>query len=395
MFSPARNDYSVHDFGKNRGFALLIMLAIILVAFTTIAISRLSSSSGEQKSRAKTTQALVQSRDAIMAFTLTPTTPTNPPGILPCPDINGDGQSDPLPTSGGVCNNRRGLVPFITLGIPQPLDGTGTSIWYVVPTQYTPPIAPIYNSNNTNASTLMLNQTQPMAFILLAPNDPLPTQVRTTRTPSIGVVAQFLEGENANSILDNNYSDLRTTTQNDQVMGMPVGSFWTAVEGRVLREVGALLRDYRTSCNAYPWPAPYLPFGANNSDTAPLATRAYEGRVPLGTASPAVWGSLCAPTLPAGWISTHWGDSLYYAICRQAAPINPPTASCLQLGVPVAEAILIAPGFPVLAQDRFTPTVVIADYFENQNASTIDNIFTQLKPSNHTPTFNDLIYVIR
>jgi hypothetical protein len=399
VFSQARNDGLAVQ-SKSSGIALLVMLAFILVAFTTIAISRLSGNSGELKSRAKTTQALVQSRDAIMAFTLAPANPANPPGILPCPDTDGDGISNPIPPSAAACTNRRGLVPFVTLGIAQPFDGNGAPIWYVVATQYSGTVATPHNSSSASASTLRLN-TIPEAFIVLAPNIPFAGQVRPGllpyRNPLFNTVTQYLELENANSILDDIYTDLQNPTQNDQVLAMTVGDFWTSVEGRVLREVGALLRDYRASCNAYPWPAPYASFGTNNSDTAPLAIRVYEGRVPLGTASPNVWGAPCAPTLPAGWILTHWGDSLYYAICRQAAPANPPTASCLQLGgLIVAEAILIAPGIPFpLTQDRLTPTVVISDYFENQNASVVDNVFTQLKPSSHTVNFNDLIYVVR
>jgi hypothetical protein len=399
VFSPARNDYRIDLTSKSRGFALLIMLAIILVAFTTIAISRLSHNSGEQQNRTRTTQALVQARDAIMAFTLSPTDPTRPPGILPCPDINGDGESDPLPNPGGVCNNRRGLVPFVTLNIPQPLDGTGAPIWYVVPIQYTEPVTAIYNSNNTNPSTLVLNQTQLMAFILLAPNDPLSAQVRTSRTPAVGLVAQFLEGENANSILDNNYSDLRNATQNDQVLGMPTGVFWTTVEARVLQEVRSIFETYHTNCGVYPYPADYSQTGTLTSNRS-TSVATLEGRLPLVAALPVEWGAQClppftannAPAIPPAWIAAHWGDTLYYASCVAANCIRLEDISANPIFV---SAIVIAPGVHLSTQ----PVRVAGNrngFYELQNATPAPpNVFTQVKLSGHTGAFNDLVFIIR
>ncbi len=399
MRSQTPNDSHRMPAQKSRGIALLVMLAFILVVFTGMAISRLSSSSAEQKSRERTTQALSHAREAIMAAALVP----NPPGILPCPDGNGDGLADIL--FANVCPNRRGLVPYKTLGIDQPLDGTGAPIWYVVAPEYSGtalPPSPPHNSSKLILSTHLRLNTSLVAFVLLAPQIPLVGQNRTSKTPLFGAVAQFLEGENANSSFDNTYTDVISSTQNDVVLAMPVRGFWTAVEGRVLHDVVALLRDYRNLCGVYPWPALY---SANNnvSDPAmPIATKTYEGRVPFTSALPFGWGAACppntAPAAPSGWLQTHWGDSLYYAICKQAPPANPPAApnaNCLQLGVGTAEAIVMAPGTLNLSQDRFTPPVVIGDYFEGQNASPGDNVFTLTKPIGLTDTFNDLIYVIR
>ncbi|MES2674856.1 MAG: hypothetical protein V4660_11505 [Pseudomonadota bacterium] len=392
MFNPVRNDHRIQDFGKSRGLALLIMLAIILVAFTTVAISRLSVNSLSQKKNATTTQTLIQTREAILAFTLTQATR----GLLPCPDGDGDGFSDPVIAN--ICPNRRGLVPFASLNIPQPLDATGAPIWYVISTQYSGTPAGVFNSS-IPISTLMLNQ--PMAFILLAPNVPFSNQARLTTLPLQAVAAQFLEGENADSSLDDVYTDVLDDTRNDQVLGVSVGLYWATIESHVLREVGLVINDYRTRCNVYPWPALYAPFDVNNSDNPPPpAPRVFEGRVPLNIAAPFTWGQACppniAPAAPPGWIFTHWGNMIYYAICRQPTLVNPPANRCLQLGGGIfAEAILIAPGAQLAAQDRAIGPVVTTDYFEAQNASTLDNTFIQTKLSSHTVNFNDLIYIIR
>ncbi len=397
MFSPARNDYCFRSSGKNNGFALLIMLAIILVAFTTIAISHLSVNSLEQEKRIKTTQSLAQSREAIMAFALAPKNPLNSPGVLPCPDTDGDGVSNPVPPAAGPCTNQRGLVPFVTLDIPQQLDGTGAPIWYVVATQYTgTPVAP-YNSNNSTPSLLRLNIIQPMAFILLASNEPINGQVRTSKTPLASAAAQFLEGTNASAAIPNNsYSDVITPTQNDQVLAVSIGDFWTSVEGRVLTDVRNSLEAYHTKCGVYPFAANYALAG-NNSAGGTL-----EGRLPLGVASPTKWGTSClppfpansAPPAPSAWIVNNWGDSLYYAFCLPATP------NCIRLedalgNNPIfVSAIVMAPGVLLTAQ----PARVSGNrntFYELQNTTPLPpNIFTQVKPSGFSSTFNDLIYVV-
>ncbi len=408
MFKAARNDYRVYSFNRSRGIALLVMLAMILVAFTTIAISRLSQNSAEQKARAKTTQALIQSRDAIMAYAVARdavAVPLQPPGTLPCPDTDGDGLSNPVGT--GTCTNRRGLVPFVTLGITQPFDGASAPIWYVVPSEYSGNPSNPHNSNRN--STLLLNG-QAIAFLLLAPNSPVAGQnwpaLQPYRNPLATTYAQFLEGLNAGAN-PTNYSDIYIAAQNDQVLSVSLDYFWTNVEGRVLRELSSLLNAYRANCGIYPWPAPYSSFNSNNSDPAtPPAIKTYEGRVPLQNVLPSAWGMACpapatvsAPAAPPNWIFNHWGNMIYYAICRSpiATPTNPPATSCLQLGNgKVAEAILIGPGIELgsAGQNRVA-SQLIGNYFEGQNASTVDNMFNQIKSNSHTALANDHIYVIR
>jgi Tfp pilus assembly protein PilX len=371
-----RNDYGIRAMGKTRGIALLVMLAIILVAFTTIAISRLSVNSLEQQKRIKATQALVQAREAMMAFAVS-SAPV--PGTLPCPDGDGDGLSDPLNGTGN-CTNQLGLVPFRTLSIPQPLDDTDTSIWYAVADEYSRLIAGA-TRNSSSTSTLMLNINQSMAFILFSPNYPLLAQVRTSKTPLVATVAQFLEGDNGDVATPNSYTDLRNNTQNDQVMGVPVRAFWTAVEGRVLGEVNEHLDDYFNVCGA----APAVPFGNPNDDGVPTTV---EGRVPLGN-----WASLCptAAPLPA-WLTTHWRQMLYYAYC--VAPSCIRLEDALGLNPVFVSAIVIAPGTPFVGQPpRVAGTIV--HYFELENADFPDYVFTQIKSTSQPATFNDRIYIVR
>lgn len=407
MFQVARNDYRLPTVFKQRGIALLVMLAIILVAFTTIAISRLSLNSAEQNTRARTTQALAQSKDAILAFALAPGIPgVNPPGTLPCPDGNADGRSDTR-NAAGRCPQRRGLVPFRDLNIPRPLDGTGAPIWYVVADEYSRALIANEQRNSSSPTTLRLNVTLPMAFILFAPNKPIGTQVRANPIAPLATQAtQFLEGDNADNSTPDSYTSVRddsvydtvADTQNDQVLGMPAGEFWSLVEGVVLKEVGNHLRQYRNAGCGYPWAAP-----ANNKDNLPQ-TMTFEGLLPLA----ATWSGTCAAaTDPAPWVNTHWGNLLYYAIClgSAATPPNPPLIPCLELNGNSsnndAEAIVISPGMAFQFQTRQLPTQTPREFptrdnlFEGENNTPGDNVYSKVKLINHSDAFNDVIHIVR
>jgi hypothetical protein len=386
--NQARNDYGVSARHSSRGIVLIVFLAIILIAFTSIAISRLSENANEQKVRAKTTQALIQSRDAIMAFALNQPVP----GTLPCPDVDGNGLSDGV----AACTNRRGLVPFRSLNIPQPLDGSDTSIWYVVAQEYSGTISTPHNSSK--ASSLRLNGAQSMAFILLAPNYPFSAQVRTTKTPLVAAVTQYLEGENADGVADNDYTDIRDDskfdvapdTQNDQVLGMSVAVFWNEVEGKVLLVVGSALSNYKVNCGVYPFAALYSPGGNNDSSNGVL-----EGRVPLTSALPSNWGAACpapfaansAPALPPAWIANHWGDSLYYSLCPALTPNCLTFFNISGTNVGNASALVMSPGVPFAAWVSGNRNT----FYELQNTSASDNNFTK---NTRTGAFNDLIRVV-
>lgn len=402
MSKPARNDHRLKPLRQSQGIALLVMLGIILIAFTAVAISKLSVNSGEQKARAKTTQALAQSRDAIMAFALAPSGTTNPPGRLPCPDSDGDGFSNNyVPAFSGPCPRQRGLVPFMTLNIPQPVDGTGAPIWYVVANEYSDALPPPYNSSST-ASTLRIVDPPPipsrlMAFILLAPNKPISGQVRTSLRPLYTAALQFLEGENADGTL-NTYTDVRDDndydtapdTQNDQVLGMPMGTFWTHIEGRVLREIDARLDDYFRLCGST-FPFAVASFG-DAGDVGLSPNR--RGGLPFDLV-PQCTGAVAFPD----WLRTHWSQTFYYESCPPATPNCIELRDANNLLIQRVSAIVVAPG---IALSTTTPTQtrpafgVMPSYFERENDNTTANsIYTHIKPINHPATFNDRIHIIR
>jgi hypothetical protein len=120
----------------------------------------------------------------------------------------------------------------------------------------------------------------------------------------------------------------------------------------------------------------------------------FQGRLPTTNE----WGMPCHPpsaavTAPAfqpQWLLDHWGNFFYYAICREATPLNPPITSCLNLGNGLtARVILIGPGTELAGQNR--AILNMANYLENENRTPVDNVFQKLPYTNHTPAFNDVI----
>ncbi|HMY40080.1 MAG TPA: hypothetical protein PK011_12215, partial [Marinagarivorans sp.] len=333
-------------------------------------------------------------RDALVGYSLVAASNSQPPGSLPCPAQNRAGQPA-VNGATGACLQLQGLVPYRALGLSEPLDATGTPLWYAPAAALTgntnPPLS-LRNSSTLSSLTLKLNaanRVQAVAFVLLAANAPLAGQ-QPVSAP-LAAASQFLEG--ANGV--NNataYDDLRDADHNDQVLGMPLGQFWSSVEQRVLTEVQQTLQLYRLRCGAYPWAAPWGVAGYNSQ--ANLAS----GALPVGTAVPVNWAASCganqAPAL-APWLRNHWGGLLHYALCDQPAG-NPPSASCLQLttaaGTAQAKAVVVAPGTLLNQQNR--SLTALNHFFEQANADANPRSFTQLPPGQHTQGFNDVVFIV-
>jgi hypothetical protein len=371
---------------KQLGLALLLMLSLLLIALTAVAITQLSLNSSAQKRQALTTKALTDTRNAIMAWALTQTTITHPPGTLPCPDTNRNGNAN---ISGAICTSEFGFVPYRTLGIAEPRDGDGTPLWYGVSNAYAGSVNLALNQlrNSSLASPLFINNnTNRIAFVVMSSGDALDSQNRGTI--SLATSAEFLEGLNVNNTFTD-YSDLRDATHNDQLLSVSEQLFWAEIEQRVLVDMAALVRQFRTSCNRFPWA---VPFTATNT-TGVVNT--YQGRLPISNEWGASGACPTAPNFQPQWLRDHWGSIIYYALCKDTSPANPPTTSCLNLGNSVtAKAILSAPGSPLPSLSQNRGALTLSNYLENENATPVDNIFKKLARTQHTATFNDLITIV-
>lgn len=369
---------------KQRGAVILILVTVIVLTLTTVVVSQLSINRQQLNRGDITAQALSAAREALIGYALR----QNPPGVLPCPDNNGDGQQE---TTIGGCVTQRGFLPFRTLGLSQYTDGSGTQLWYAVEPNYTAG-TPAIAKNSSNTSGLTLDGAS-VAAVILAPGSFFPPQQRPPNdfsgslsgaNSAANTADEYLEDVNADSNRDT-YEIASSDTHNDAVIGINVQTFWTLIERRVLAEAGRAAEDYKSCFGEYPWAST---FGTSNS-----VNNLQNGGFPSGTALPSAWNATCtapsAPqtsiTPPAAWLNTHWGDQLQFNFCLVAAN------NCISISGDVSgsvEAVIIAPGIDFSGN---RPSTTLGDYFEGQNATAPFDQLEYRSPSNHNGTFNDVL----
>ena len=128
-----------------RGYALTLMLVLLVTGSLYAIVSRLDSSTLQAARTAETARALQQARAALLAYALTyreshPDEATAVKvagyGYLPCPDLSNDDGIGMLGTAAGNCGANGtlsiGLLPYRSLGLPDLRDGDGNCLWYAV-----------------------------------------------------------------------------------------------------------------------------------------------------------------------------------------------------------------------------------------------------------------------
>ena len=250
------------------------------------------------------------------------------PGELPCPDMNNDGSEDGNCAAGAI-----GRVPWKTLGIPEPKDAAGETLWYAIAGPFRTFDVngnPIHSDTKGNItvyqdSTASTITTEAIA-VLFAPGAALGAQNRDTAAtalcPTTGTTiamnlcaANYLEtAAGVNNATTNGpfISAQSSGTFNDKVMAITTADLMPIVEQRVARELRAILISYKAAVGEYPW----ADCSDGISDLAP--NRSNRGRIPSLTAETVQWGVSGAPALPnwffnQGATTINWGHVIYYS----------------------------------------------------------------------------------
>ena len=263
--------------------------------------------------------------------------PNARPGELPCPDMGNDGYEDGNCAAGTI-----GRVPWRTLGIPEPKDDAGETLWYAIAGPFriwgvngnpihsdTKGNITVYQDSTSSAIT-----TQAIA-VIFAPGASLGAQNRdiaaTALCPTTGTTiaqnlcaANYLEttaGVNNSTTNGPFISAASSGTFNDKVMVITTADLMPVVEQRIAREVRKILQAYKTATAAqgynggagiYPW-ADCSSGGSDDGDN--------RGRIPWNDAHPVNWNTGTPPTpiLPnwltnQGGTSYNWIWTIYYAV---------------------------------------------------------------------------------
>ncbi|UCV08769.1 hypothetical protein [Dechloromonas denitrificans] len=243
------------------GIALILFLFLAIGIATTMALTTWNNSLPKQEQERQTLLALQQAKEAVIAWSVSRAAPGGSgfPGQLPCPeDTTLIGQ--PKEGQAETCGNltmRIGRIAWRTLGLVNPLDGSGEQLWYVLAPSFrtVPPAGTIGIPTGSLQVDGVLNSA---AVIIIAPGSPLAGQNRTV--PNNSAPPQAI-----------NYLDLGNSSGSSFVTSGPLGTFndrlititsqelFQALRNRVLAETrGTLgqasgLRRYYNDYGQFPW----------------------------------------------------------------------------------------------------------------------------------------------
>lgn len=397
-----------------RGQILFVILVILVIGFGA-AFYAFVGPTGSAIERDKiTTAALAQAKEALIGWSAARTPSTSaliPPGLnarpgeLPCPDTDNSG------TDAGACvAGAIGRVPWKSLGIPEPKDSTGETLWYAI-------AGPFRNSNMSSAPitsdtlgnlTVYLDSsattlTSQGVAVIFAPGASLGAQDRsctvgvnctatrqcTTSPASLTPICNptnYLEatGGGNNAQTGGPYIQAQSSgTFNDRLLAITNADLMPVVEQRVAREMRSLLEAYRVATLVYPW----ADISSGSSDLG-----YNRGRFPCNVALPFIWGNVTpsTPTLPL-WLtngcgSNGWASVIYYAAAKNRLAVGcttcdatPPCPIDLSLsvnGVCGTSLVLLTPGAYTGNPARIWPNIggsAITGYFEDAENSDNNN----------------------
>ena len=211
---------------RQHGAALLALMLVIFLAATAFYLRQGSANHARRQVDSVTARAMAQAKEALIGRAAAD---INRPGSLPCPDVNDDGEAELLP--GNKCPSYIGRIPWKTLDIPDPLDGSGERLWYALAPGLRDNAAaqPI---NPSKALELTLDGVANVAAIVFSPGAPLASQSgRPSNSPT-----DYLDGSNADG--DTSYVSASVSAPfNDQALAITRDDVFRVVDRRVIAEI--------------------------------------------------------------------------------------------------------------------------------------------------------------
>lgn len=387
---------------RQQGAVLLLLLFVLTLggAYLVLGIDPGHSRLALQE---KTSRALAQAHDLLLGFAATYADASSGgrgPGFLPCPDMDGDGWSDP------PCNTVAGRVsigrlPWRNLADEPLTDGWGELLWYAVSSNHREaPKVLVLNSDTQDHPLFSIDGGAPLAAaVVLAPGSALPGQTRPGNQAS-----NYLEGGNDESLalpfkVFRNLADT-LVAGNDQVVALGDDEVMKLAETRALKEARQLINGYFEACGYFPFAAVFDPTAVSHEAVWGLG----EGLLPLDRAavsdpagsgaSSADWGESCtaapAPSVTTWLTREKWQRLTYYAAAQPWLQGGSGSCgNCLVVNGSGGVAALVVTAGADLGAGR--PSSNPGDYFEAENASVGDSRFEHRR---RTPSFNDQVAAV-
>lgn len=354
---------------RQRGAALLITLALIIVGGAAVFFTFYSPSTQFNQAAQSNAKALADAKEGLIGYAAAA---AGRPGGLPCPDADNDGAED-WNVPGNTCVNYIGRLPWMTLGVADLRDSSGERLWYALSPNFRDNAA-VQPLNSDSVGQLTINGTSPannVLAIVFAPGPVLAGQNRDAANQNI--VTNYLEGENNNGDLIY-VTAFAGNTFNDRLFAITSDQVFAAVTARVAGEVRAALEQYRTANG-------YYPFANNYAAGAPYVCQnnLQDGRIPLAISSGcglADW----AGQLPAWFAANNWNLVTHYGMDNACTlTVGATTTAC---------TVVFVTGRALNTQVH--PCANAANCLEDAENTNGDTVY--VKPSQY-PTSNDRVAV--
>ena len=405
---------------KQQGAVLLLGVLVFIVAGSTAFMLLQPSLSNQQRSTKITYQALMQAKQALIAYAAFQTTPvwssdTNNnirPGELPCPDFDNDGFYQVIvDTSGSNCKVYRGWLPYKTLGLPDMHDGSGARLWYGISDVFQ---ANDNNPLNNHTPAALSVDGETVAAVIIAPGAALPHQ--TGRPPALAedlsadtVAAQFLEELNQqgdartpDDTLASQYTAQGTGTFNDIIITITVDELMSVAAAWALDAARNGLYTYY-SFNRY------YPFATDASGECDAGSTLTSGFLPVifGACSVRPLDALSlVVSVPPWFIYNQWYSMIYYI--ADPACVSPHldcvggSGPTLSYALNTAQHVLLVAAGNALQDvdcnsvsgdyDQSHPSLNVCDYLEGSANTDGDLQYLSLGPTTRS---NDVFLPIR
>ncbi len=403
MHTP-RKPHSIKQ--RQRGAAFIVMLVILVMGITTFFVSSLNSTASQIERAKMTADALAQAREALIAYALNSENAggaTARPGNFPCPDTDapgtagyGDAQGS-CSTGGGTSLGR---LPWKTLGLAEPLDGEGESLWYALSDNFRKSVGQINSDTpgtllvyDRDGITLLTPPGSEAVAIVFAPGRIVGSQQRTSAADKT-TASNYLDTANSrnNATAGGPFIAAdKSDSFNDRLLIIRTRNFIPTIEKRVAKEFKTILENYRAANGGvYPYPSPFNT--CQNNATCVSDITICRGRLPY-TAAPVDWsGSYALPSAGASpWFAANqWYRVIYYSAGTNrlaTAPLG--CSAALNVSGNSTAALLFMPGTPLGSVTRTYPNNNPSWYLEDAENQNMDDSYVT-----PTSTSNDQLYVL-
>jgi len=370
---------------RERGAALLVVLAVLGLIVVGYLVSTATGVETEAEKQRRTADALAQAKAALIAFALSRNLAAGAgagclasgddprPGDLPCPDSDNDGTTtvaatgNPETCGGAGVNARLGRLPWRSLGLPDLRDGDGERLWYAVSERFknsprtaclNPEDAGCLNSDTPGTITvrdaLGAVAANDVVAVIVAPGAILRRQGagsdQDRSGAGLGTPANYLDvalgfdnaafSDPGGAFINGPVLDAGgQVIVNDRVLAITWGEILPALERRVAREVRACLARYMgkppyppqpQNRGRLPWAADVVATGADGTATYSDAANTRAGRLPdafpntytgSGDVMQQTWPAGC--TLLCGTWWRNWKQHVFYAVGAAHEPVSP------------------------------------------------------------------------